>query len=60
MVQLSTMLAGKRKMHSRGVYVTFRDRTRRKKSESLTVDDLTPKRLLLEFVRFLRQRRKAG
>ena len=44
-----------------GTYIQFRDRKRKRKSECLTVDDLTPKQAMLAFARFLRnQHRKAS
>jgi hypothetical protein len=44
-----------------GVYVEFRDRLRQRKSESVTVDGVTPKQAVREFVRFIREKlRRAG
>lgn len=45
-----------------GVYVNFKDRTGRRKSESLTVDGLSPRQALTLFVRLYRehQRKAAG
>ena len=49
------------KPHTGGIYIEFRDRRRRRKSESLTIEELTPKQALRLFVRLLRDdRRKAG
>jgi len=46
-----------------GVYVSFRDRLKRKKGECVTVEGCTPKQAKTLFLRFLRQQgnqRKAG
>jgi len=45
----------------KGVYIEFKDRERRRKSECVTVPGLTPKQAAREFVRFVRTHlRKAG
>lgn len=44
-----------------GVYIEFRDRRRKRKSECLTVPGITPKQALREFARFLKTKlRKAS
>lgn len=44
-----------------GVYVQFRDRKGKRKSESLTVPGITPKKAMREFARFLKTKlRKAS
>lgn len=45
----------------KGVYVEFKDRERKRKSECVTVPGLTPKQAIREFVKFMREHlRKAG